>query len=82
MPNETTGGAQWSESPGSGVGVRATLGKVVLVSAGVYEIVDATDPRPAAAALVSDGAGGYTIDDSTLVGVGVIAIVGETALIL
>jgi hypothetical protein len=82
MPNEITAGAQWSEQAGSGAGSVARLGKVVLVSAGVYEIVDASDPRPAAAVLLPDGAGGYIIDDTTLIGVGVIAIVGETALLI
>lgn len=81
MANESSGGAQWSE-PGVGVGSVALRGKIVLVSAGVYEIVDASDPRPAAASLVPDGLGGYTVDDTTLTGTGVLAIVGGTALII
>lgn len=82
MANESSGGAQWSEAPGLGVGVNARRGKIVLVSAGVYEIVEMSDPRPAAASLVSDGAGGYTVDDTILTGSGVPAIVGGSALII
>lgn len=69
-------GAVWSEPAGSGAAARATLGVIVDLGGGNYEITDSGTP---AASLVSDGSGGYTIVVGTLTGTGTIIFIGGNA---